>query len=184
MEADIGEGIKGLVHRHAQEVAGRHGAREGQHQIGAFGNAVLAQGNAEIIFVAGDTDLAGDIDQPADADGGIDHDTARGIDGLVAVALQHIVGQNHGRIQVGQGIVDAIAHRLRHHAAIAFGHGAGHRMVDPEVEIENVTVGFFPGIVLGKRFRAGRAAGTQKKAQRKGRHHRKRDFHARPNTKR
>ena len=120
---DIGQGIEGDIHAGAHQVAGRLGTGKGQHQIGAFGDAGLAQGDAEIIVMAGNADLAGDIDQAADADGGIDHDAAEGVGGLVAVALQHVIGQHHRRIQVGQGIVDAVAHRLGHHVAIALGEG-------------------------------------------------------------
>ena len=103
-----------MIDAGADQIAGRLGAGEGQHQIRAFGDAGLAQGDAEIILMAGNADLAGDIDQAADADGGIDHDAAEGVGGLVAVALQHIIGQHHRRIEIGQGIVHAVAHRLRH----------------------------------------------------------------------
>ena len=60
----------------ADQIARRLGSDEGQHQIGAFGGARLAQGDAEIIVVAGDAHLGGDIDQAGHADGGIDHEAA------------------------------------------------------------------------------------------------------------
>ena len=144
---------------------GGMGPGEGQDQIRAFRDAALAQGDAEIIVVIGDAELAGDIDQPADADGGIDHDAAEGVGGLVAIALQHVIGQHHRRIQVGEGIVDAVAHRLGHRVAIDFGDRAGDGMVQLDVEIEDVAIGLFPGIILGQRLRAGRAARAQGKAQ-------------------
>ena len=63
MDSVIGEGIEGDIDAGAHQVARRLGADEGQHQIGAFGRAGLAQGDAEIIVMAGNADLAGDIDQ-------------------------------------------------------------------------------------------------------------------------
>ena len=75
-------------------------------------------------------------------------------------------------------IVDAVAHRLRHHLPIALGNGPGDDMVDPDVEIENIAVGLFPGVILGERFRTGGAAGAQSQAQGERRDHGKGEFHA------
>ena len=59
----IGQGIEGDVHARADQVARGLGPGEGQNQVRAFGDAGLAQGDAEIILVIVNADLAGDIDQ-------------------------------------------------------------------------------------------------------------------------
>ena len=73
-----------------------------------------------------------------------------GIGGLVAIALQHVIGKHDRRIQVGDGVVNAVAHRFGHRVAIALGDRPGDGMVQLDVEIENIAVGFFPRIILGQ----------------------------------
>ena len=182
MELGIGEGVEGIVDAGAQQVARRLGAYKRQHQIGAFLHPRLAQGDAHVVVVIGDAYLAGHVDQPADAHRGIDHHAAKGVADFGTVALQHVIGQDHRRIQVGQEIVHPVAGHFRHHVAIALGDGAGHGMVQLHVEIEDGAVGLFPGVTLCQRLGAGRGARAKRQAHCQRRQDRKRSLHAPTNA--
>ena len=149
-EAGIVEGVEDPVHGAAQKVAGRHGARQRAAPDRSLPHPVLAQGDAEIIVVIGDADMRGHVDQPAQPHRGIDHDPAQRLHRLVAVALQHVIGQHDGLMQVGGEIVHALARRLRHHGAVAVIHRTGDIVLDPDVKGEDVAVGGLPGIMLGR----------------------------------
>ena len=73
-EVRIRQGIENPIHARGYQVARRQGADERQHQVGTFSHAAPAQGHAEIIVVIGDAQRAGDVDQPALAKGGVEHD--------------------------------------------------------------------------------------------------------------
>ena len=112
----VGERIEADIGDVADQIARRLGADKGQHQIGAFLGAPLAQGDAEIIGMTGNADLGRDVDQPGQTDRGIDHEAAECVAGLVAIALQHVVDQHDGGIEIVQRIVNAIARRFGHDA--------------------------------------------------------------------
>ena len=102
--------------------------------------------------MAGNADLGGDIDQARHADGGIDHEAAERVGRLVAVSLQHVIGEYDRRIQIGEGVVNAFARGLRHGAAIEFGDRPRDGMVELDVEIEYGAIGRLPGVVLRDRL--------------------------------
>ena len=132
--------------------------------------------DAKIIVMAGDADLAGDIAEAGDADGGVDDDAAEGVE----QPCRRRPAARHWPAHDQQfGLVRALWMPSRtgsgDRVAIAAGNRARHDMIQADVEIEDVAVGLFPGIVLGKRFRAGRAAATQGQSQGQGRQYLRRD---------
>jgi hypothetical protein len=126
-----------------------------------------AAGIVERLPLMGDRALAAGGGDPARGDGGaaiealLNH--ASGVAADASGSL-YVADRDNRRIQVGQGIVDAVTHRFRHDVAITFGNGSGHGMIHPDVKIEDVAISLLPGIILGERFRAGSAAGAQDQA--------------------
>ena len=92
----------------ADGIAGIGRPKQRQYHIGAFRHSPNRQGLAEVLVMAFHAHIGGDIVQPQDADGGIDHEPGRRGEGPVQFPLQDIVEEDHRRAQVIERVVDPV----------------------------------------------------------------------------
>ncbi len=142
--------IDRIVDHIAEQVT--HGGRPDQRneQIGAGMDAIATQGVAERTEVVRQAGGPGDIDHPANPDGGIGDETHRRRAGPGRTKLQHVVDEHHRLAEVDEHMVDGPADWPR-------GKGAIEDPDDPEspsrqgqLDGEPAPVEAFEGIVHGR----------------------------------
>ena len=77
------------------------------------------------------TEIARHVEQPADAGGGIDHQTGQRAGGPFGIALQQIIHDHRRQAQIGQGIVDRAAQTVRHILDIGVAGRMQKMVIDP-----------------------------------------------------
>ena len=142
----IGARIAGNVGGAADRVA--HGGRpqQRQHHIGAVLVAPAAQGFAKASLVRGQARRGGDVDQPAQAQGGIQCDAHQVGTGAGKLALQQVIDHTDHVFQVAKHIADRRSRRLGRHGAIAARQRLQGGAVNHVVKSVNLAVGSFVGV--------------------------------------
>src|SRR5262249_47864285 len=110
-------------------------------------------------------DLTRAVPQATDAEGRVEEEATGGGVRTAELALQRVVDEDDGLVQVVQEVAHAVAAVFRYDPAVAFGHRPDKGGVDEQVEVENLPfhrlqrivglVEFGSGDWIGRRRRAG-----------------------------
>ena len=114
----IGEGIEKQIDHPSQNVARIARPDQRDEQIGSFVRAINGQSLSEILVMTHIAPAGGRVDDAGDADGRIHPRPDQGHAGPIHFALQDVVRDNDGRIQMVEHVADRIPHRLGHDTAI------------------------------------------------------------------
>ena len=86
-------------------------AEDRQEQERPLGHAPERQCHAEIGIVVRVAPFGRHVEDAKDADRRVDQEAHRRVAGAAGLALQDVVGELHRRADVGQHVMDAVAHR-------------------------------------------------------------------------
>ncbi len=150
-------------------------AEDGQDQIRTGADAPGAESLAEIGIVECYACSACRIEETADAEDGVEPNAGEGVAGELALALDRIVEQDDGRAQVGEEVMDRVAHAQGQRVAIGLCGRLDDILVERQIDRENAPVDRFQGIVdrigivwLSRLLPGG--AGGERQAHRDGNH--------------
>ena len=119
-----------------------HGGRseQGDDEIVAVFPAPRGKGVAQRIFVVRDAAGTGDVNQSAQAEGGVDADAHEILAGTFGVQPQDVAAEADDVAQVVEKIADARAHRFRRNLAVTAGDRGKYIVVGFVVDVENKAV--------------------------------------------
>ena len=95
----------------------------------------------------GDAKLGGEIEHPAKAHRRVDRDAAKGLTGQPQLTLQHIIGEDHRRVQVLHEIVKGLAHRRNDGPAVGACCRQDDGLVDLLVDAEDRAIGVLDRVI-------------------------------------
>ena len=146
-----------VVGGEADRVAQVAGAEEGQHQEGAVAHSPIPQSLSEVLIVLFQAEARRDVEDAADAEGGVERDARDVRCRLVQLELQDIVQGGEQVIDIPEEVGHAGAHRVRQDRFIALSRRFDHRLVDRVVEPVNTAIDGFERIArIGGRGAAGK----------------------------
>jgi hypothetical protein len=89
-----------------------------------------------------------EVEEPAQSYRAIDQEPPYFDAGTFKLALKHIVQKAGSEPEVGKDVADADLDQVGHDEIISLRHGLEHKSIDLAVELEDVRVHRFPGIIL------------------------------------
>ena len=141
------EGIGHDIPRNPHGVPQGAGPEDGQDQIGAVNVAPIAKGLTEVLLVARQAHVGGDVDEAAHADGGIDHHAADIRAEAGDLDLQQVVDRRIHIIDVVEEVGYALIHGLGDDRLVALGDGLDEGVVEVRVELVHPPVVRLEGIL-------------------------------------
>src|SRR5262249_20198281 len=114
------ERVHGAVRTVADAIAHGEGRQEGQHEVRPGPYAPDSQRLAEVGTLPLQPHLLPcDVEQPTDAEGGVDDEAPHLLGRVEQFQLQHLVHEPRGHPQVGAGVVDPGLEHVRHDEVVA-----------------------------------------------------------------
>ena len=119
-----------------------------QHDIGAWCNAIESKRLSQVFFRCDEVDMFRGVEEPGQSHRAIDQKPPHFDAGTFELALKHIVQKAWSEPEIGKDVADADLDHVGHNEIIALRHGLEHKSIDLAVELEDVGVHRFPGIIL------------------------------------
>jgi hypothetical protein len=124
----------------AEQVPHARGPDQREKEIGSRADAIAAQRIAERAEMMRHADTRRRVQQPADAERGVDHEAGRRLCGARRPHLEHVVDHHYRLGKIDQEVVDALADLARGQGVIERRQGPDHKPVEGVLQGESGAV--------------------------------------------